>query len=181
MNKSRQVITGSTTMEFGPQLVPTLREGIDVIKMVLYQELKSLLLLRHGDPAYVNKLTSAVVNDLFGIIHPGTAIEIFSQANQDAVEKVFQMISTQLDHLKIPLTDALRIQFLCDSHESLDSTAVLEKAEKRKLLLVERDVPLPGAFMNTVRSFGRSYGILDPQPLTPPVTTQTNPNGATDK
>jgi hypothetical protein len=168
-------------MAFGPQLVPTLREGIDVIKMVLYRELKSLLLSRHRDPAYVNNLTGAVVNELFGIMHPGTVIEIFSQANQDAVEKTFQMISTKLDHLKIPLTDALRIQFLCDIHEGVGSTGVLEKAEKHKLLIVERDVPLPGAFMNIARSFGRSYGILDPQPLTAPETTRTNPNGATDK
>jgi hypothetical protein len=168
-------------MTFEPQLVPVLREGIDVIKMVLYRELKSLLLLKHRDPVFVNTLTGAVVNELFGTGHPGTVIDNFSRANQDAVEKTFQMISAELDHLKIPLTDALRIQFLCDSHEGMDSTAVLEKAEKRNLLIVERDVPLPGAFMNIVRSFGRSYGILDPQPLTPPETTQTSLNGATDK
>ena len=168
-------------MTFEPQLVPTLREGIDVIKMVLYRELKSLLLLEHRDPVYANKLTGAVVNELFGVVHPGTVTEIFSRANQDAVEKTFPMISANLDHLKIPLTDALRIQFLCDNHEGMDSTAVLEKAEKRELLIVERDVPLPGAFMNIARSFGRSYGVLDPQTLTPPETTQTSPNGATSK
>ena len=167
-------------MTFGPQLVPTLREGIDVIKMVLFRELKRLLLLRHRDPVYANNLTGAVVNELFGIMHPGAAVESFSQANQDAVEKTFQTICTELDHLKIPLTDALRIQFLCDSHEGMDSTAVLEKAMKQKLLIVERDVPLPGAFMNIARSFGRSYGILDSQPLTVAETAQTNPNG-TDK
>ncbi len=167
-------------MTFGPQLVPTLREGIDVIKIVLYRELKRLLLLRHRDPVYANTLTGAVVNDLFGIMHSGTAFESFNQANQEAVEKTFQIICTELDHLKIPLTDALRIQFLCDSHEGMDSTAVLQKAMKRKLLIVERDLPLPGAFMNIARSFGRSYGILDSQPLTAPDTAQTNPNG-TDK
>ncbi len=168
-------------MTFEPQLVPALREGIDVIKMVLYRELKSLLLLNHRDPVYVNKLTGAVVNELFGVAHPGTATEIFSRANQDAIEKAFPMISAKLDHLKIPLTDALRIQFLCDNHEGMDSTAVLKKAEKRKLLIVERDVPLPGAFMNIARSFGRSYGVLDPQALTPPEKKQTSPNGANDK
>ena len=168
-------------MTFEPQLVPTLREGIDVIKMVLYRELKSLLLLEHRDPVYADKLTGAVVNELFGLVSPGSAIEGFSRTNQNAVEKTFQTISTKLDHLKIPLTDALRIQFLCDNHEGMDSTAVLEKAESRKLLLVERDVPLPGAFMNIARIFGRSYGILDPQPLTPSEMPFKNPNGATDQ
>ena len=168
-------------MTFETQLVPTLREGIDVIKMVLFQELKSLLILTERNSADVNRLTGAVVNELFGIMHPGPAIEIFSQANQDAVEKTFQMISTKLDHLKIPLTDALRIQFLCDSHEGIDSAAVLERAARQEILIMEREVPLPGAFMSIVRSFGRAYGVLDPQPLTAPETTQTNQNGTTDK
>jgi len=164
-------------MTLEPQLVPVLREGIDVIKMVLFRELKSLLLSRGREPVYVNKLTGAVVNELFGVMPSGAVIESFSRTNQDAVQKTLGMISTKLDYLKIPLTDALRIQFLCDSHEGLNSTAVLEKAQKRDILIVERDVPLPGAFMNIVRSFGRSYGILDPQPLTTPGTTQTNQNG----
>lgn len=155
-------------MTLEPQLVPVLREGIDVIKMVLYRELKSLLLSRNRDPAYVNNLTGVVVNELFGVMQPGTVMEGFSQANQSAVEKTLEMISTELDHLKIPLTDALRIQFLCDNHESMNSAAILEKAQKRDILIVEREAPLPGAFMNIVRSFGRSYGILDPQPLNAP-------------
>jgi len=169
-------------MAFEPQLVPTLREGIDVIKMVLYRELKSLLISRHRHrgPDYVNHLTGAVVNDLFGITHPGAAAETFSRTNRDAVKRTSRMISTELDHLRIPLTDALRIQFLCDSHEGVDSAVVLEKAERLEILIVEKDVPLPGAFMSISRSFGRAYGILDPQPLTEPETTMVNPDGATE-
>ena len=49
-------------MAFGPQLVPTLRQGIDVIKIVLYRELKRLLLLQHRDPVYASNLTGAVVS-----------------------------------------------------------------------------------------------------------------------
>ena len=167
-------------MAVEPQLVPSLREGIQVIKMVLYQELKSLLLSRHKskDPVYVNNLTGAVVNDLFGSTPAESAMQAFSRVNLEALENTSRLISEQLDHLRIPLTDALRIQFLCDSHEGNDSTVVLEKAEKQGILIVERDVPLPGAFMNIVRSFGRAYGILDPQAVTPPETTQMNKNGA---
>ena len=32
-------------------------------------------------------LTGAVVNDLFGVPHPGPAVETVSRADQDAVEK----------------------------------------------------------------------------------------------
>lgn len=154
-------------MAFEPKLVPSLREGIHVIKMVLYQELKSVLMSRHREmnPAHVKRLTGAVVNELFGVTHSEPAMEAFGKEHQDAVAHAFRLILEELDHLRIPLTDALRIQFLCDSHEGIDSTVVLEKAQKRDLLIVEREVPLPGAFMNIVRSFGRSYGILDPQPL----------------
>jgi hypothetical protein len=166
-------------MTFEPHLVSTLREGIDVIKMVLFRELKSLLILREMDSVDVNRLTGAVVNELFNITHSDEVTETFSRENQDALKKASRMISTELDHLKIPLTDALRIQFLCDSHEGIDSVAVLEKAETMGLLIVERDVPLPGAFMNIVRSFGRAYGILDPQPVTTPGPVQTNQAGTT--
>ena len=165
-------------MAFETQLVPTLREGVDVIKMVLFKELKSLLLTAERDSVNVNHLTGAVVNALFNATYPEAAGQCFTQVDRDAVEKIFQMISKELDHLRIPLTDALRIQFLCDSHEGIDSTAVLERAEKQGLLIVEREVPLPGAFMSIVRSFGRAYGVLDPQPPTVSTSTQTDHNGA---
>jgi hypothetical protein len=168
-------------MTFETQLIPTLREGIDVIKMILFQELKSSLILTERDSTDVNRLTGTVVNELFSATHSKEAAETFSQINRDAIEKTSRMISKDLDHLRIPLTDALRIQFLCDSHEGIDSTAVLERAERQEILIVEREVPLPGAFMSIVRSFGRAYGILDPQPLTAPGTTQMNQNGAADK
>ena len=169
-------------MAFEPQLVPSLREGVDIIKMVLYRELKSLLMARYSDrdPVYVNYLTGVVVNDLFGITPPDTNMETFGLENQAVLKKTLRMISTELDHLKIPLTDALRIQFLCDSHEGIDSTAVLEKAETKDILIAERDLPLPGAFMNIVRSFGSAYGILGPLPMTTPETRTINQNGATD-
>ncbi len=168
-------------MTFETQLVPTLREGVDVIKMVLFKELKSILLTAERDSTDVNHLTGAVVNALFDATHSEAAGQCFTRVDRDAVEEIFQMISKELDHLRIPLTDALRIQFLCDSHEGIDSTAVLERAERQEILIVEREVPLPGAFMSIVRSFGRAYGILDPQPLTAPGTTQMNQNGAADK
>jgi hypothetical protein len=162
------------TMAFEPKLVPTLREGIHVIKMVLYRELKSVLISRHREmgPTHAKHLTGAVVNELFGVTHPESAMGTFAKENQNAVENASRLILEELDHLRIPLTDALRIQFLCDCHEGIDSTAVLEKAQKRDLLIAEREVPLPGAFMNIVRSFGRSYGILDPQPSTAAGTTR---------
>ncbi|MBT8350089.1 MAG: hypothetical protein KJO26_02475, partial [Deltaproteobacteria bacterium] len=71
-------------------------------------------------------------------------------------------IATHFDHLHIPLTDALRIQYLCDCHEGVNSEGVLEKAKNLNIILTDREVPLPGAFMSLVRSFGVAYKILEP-------------------
>ncbi len=157
-------------MSFEPQIVPTLREGIDLIKVVLFRELKPLLQARfkQQDSSYANRLTGAVINNLFGVSLVGEVVENFAQKNQKAVDTTSKIIATDLEHLKIPLTDALRIQFLCDSHEGIDSTSVLKRAQQKNILIAERDAPMPGAFMNIVRSFGRAYGILEnemPAPL----------------
>ena len=66
--------------------------------------------------------------------------------------------------MRIPLTDALRVQYLCDSHEGINSESILEKAGRMKILISEREAPLPGAFMSIVRSFGVAYKILEPLP-----------------
>jgi hypothetical protein len=151
-------------MSFEPQLVPALREGIDIIKMVLFRELKGVLISRHPakDSVYINQLTGAVVNDLFGVSFMDEASDAFIKTHPEIVQKTSLLISTELDNLRIPLTDALRIQYLCDSHEGIDSRSVLKRAEQRGILIVEREAPLPGAFMHIVRTFGRAYAILKP-------------------
>jgi hypothetical protein len=106
-----------------------------------------------------------VVNNLFGIQNMEEPFKTFEKENQKIIGEVMNNLSKTCDHLKIPLTDALRIQFLCDGHEGIDSTSVLEKAKKLNLLLLERDVPMPGAFMSIVRSFGNAYKILEPQTM----------------
>lgn len=146
-----------------PKLVPTLREGVDVIKMVLFRELKHVLDTKHPekDAVYVKRLAGAAVSELFGVTVKKAAVDVFREKNHAAVQNATFLIPRKLDHLRIPLTDALRIQFLCDSHEGIDSTPVLENAKKCKILIDERDAPLPGAFMHLVRIFGRAYGILE--------------------
>ena len=167
-------------MALTPPLIPILREGIEVIKMVLFQELKSLSLLREGNATDVNLLTAAVVNDLFNVKPSETVSETASTVNREVVEEIYLRITKDLDHLRIPLTDALRIQYFCDRHEGVDSVSVLERAEKQGILIATREVPLPGAFLSIVRSFGRAYGILEPLPLTVSETPQMNQNGVND-
>ena len=119
-------------MAFEPQIVPTLREGIDVIKMVLFRELKRVLAEKYPQKksVYLNQLAGAVVNDLFGVSIVDEATDTFNRSHPEAVQQAGLLIAARLDHLRIPLTDALRIQYLCDSHEGIDSRSVLQKAEK---------------------------------------------------
>jgi len=155
-----------TNEAFEPKLVPLLREGIKVIKMVLYVELKPVLTLKYSemDTEEINLLAGAVVNSLFGIQNMEEPFAAFEKDNRMLIQSELTEISKPLDHLRIPVTDALRIQFLCDGHEGVDSASVLEKAKNLNLLILERDVPMPGAFMSIVRRFGAAYKILEPHP-----------------
>jgi len=145
------------------KLVPVLREGIDIIKMVLFNELKPFLEKRYPerDPGDITRLTGAVVNDLFGVENMEEPFASFTKENVQVIKKEVEAIATNFDHLRIPLTDALRIQYLCDSHEDVNSESVLEKAKNLNIILTDREVPLPGAFMSLVRSFGFAYKILE--------------------
>ena len=146
------------------EIVPTLRQGIDIIKMVLFKELKPHLEKRYPILTVEDsgRLTGAVINDLFGIEDMEKSVKTFTTANQHLIDAEVAAIAEHFDHLRIPLTDALRVQYLCDSHEGINSETILEKADRMKILISERAVPLPGAFMSIVRSFGVAYTIIAP-------------------
>ena len=152
--------------KFQGEIVPTLRQGIDIIKMVLFKELKPHMEKGYPQMAAEDtaRLTGAVINDLFGIQDMEKSVETFTAANQHLIDAEVAAFAENFDHLRIPLTDALRVQYLCDSHEGINSESILEKADKVRILISERDVPLPGAFMSIVRSFGVAYKILEPLP-----------------
>ena len=145
-------------------LVPTLRQGIDIIKMVLFKELKPYLENKYPRISTddIARLTGAVVNSLFCIENMEKTVADFMADHQDTVQQELDAFASNFDHLTIAITDALRIQYLCDCQEGIDSEAVLEKALKLDVLIKDRDVPLPGAFMSLVRSFGVAYKILEP-------------------
>lgn len=158
------------------KLVPILREGIDVIKMVLYAALKPALARKYAemDTDRISRLAGAVVNNVFGIQNMAPPFMAFEKENQKTIQDVLKDIPTMCDHLRIPLTDALRMQFLCDNHEGVNSESVLERAGALNLLILERDVPMPGVFMSIVRSFGVAYKIIEPLPKPDPDMPEAN-------
>lgn len=154
----------TSEMEFEERLVPVLREGVNLVKMILFKNLKPHVEKKYpGDtPAYATRMTGAIVNELFGTPSDVEPFKTFTEDNRAAIEEEMGLVAGTFGELRIPLTDALRVQFLCDDREGIDSQASLSRAKDLGILIVDRDVPLPKTFMNQVRRLGVAFGLLSP-------------------
>lgn len=154
----------SRDVEFENRLVPVLREAVNVVKMIFFKNLKSRLEQQHPTqpPDYIGRLSGAVLNELFGTPSAEEPFKSFAEDNRPAIDAALQDIAASFENLRIPLTDALRMQFLCDSREDIDSRSVLSRARDLGVLIVDREIPLPKTFMNQVRRLGIAYNILIP-------------------
>lgn len=153
--------TKNTTIP-GSRLIPVLREGICVVQMVLFKELRSLLTRKHPDrdSLSVAMLTGAITNELFGTLNMEEKFQDFRRKNRADIEQQLLSLAQELPTLTAPLTDALRIQTLCDNREDKDSAKLLNHAAEIGLLLQERELPLPSTFMSMVRSLGDSHQLI---------------------
>ncbi|MFZ5569734.1 MAG: hypothetical protein ACOZF0_04990 [Thermodesulfobacteriota bacterium] len=154
-------------MELESKLIPVLREGVTVVKMILYKELKPYLTSKYPDRDAA-MLAGAVINDIFGTPNPEARFLRFVADNRFIIQTEIDGFASRFDSLRLPLTDALRVQFLCDSQEGMGNEGILTRAREANILMVDRDVPLPKFFMNLVRRLGVAYRILAPQANTPP-------------
>lgn len=147
------------------QLVGALRQGVAVVQMVFFKELRALIGQNHHDkePSEQLKLTGAITNELFGTPNQEPHFVQFREEHKTVIEQELLGLAAHLPHLRRYLTDALRIQTLCDSHEGDgDNTGVLDAADRRGILLKERDIPLPSVFMTLVRGLGEQYQLIIP-------------------
>jgi len=151
-------------MEVDSKLLPILREGVDVIKMVFFKKLQVYLGEKYPDrdKAFINRLAATIINDIFGSPNPGEPFASFAAANEAVIEEELKAIAGNFENMCIPLTDALRIQVLCDHQEGIDNSSVLARAKELNILLVERDLPLPHSFMQLVRKLGSALGLIIP-------------------
>jgi hypothetical protein len=154
-------------VEVEDRLVPALREAINVVKMIFFKQLKTHLADKYpaDTPEYANRLTGAIINDVFGTPSNVEPFKTFADDNRSVIEEEIELIPETFADLRIALTDALRVQFLCDDREGIDSRAALSRARDMGILIVERDVPLPKTFMNMVRRLGVGFGLLSPLDL----------------
>ena len=153
---------GSEPVEMESKLIPIMREGIDVIKMIFFKQVKEYLLANDpaGDIAYCGRLAGSVINALFGTGNPAEPFASFAEANRNRIDRELENIPLAFEEMRIPLSDSLRVQFLCDSMEGLDSSAILVQADKLGILLHDRPVPLPKNFLELVRRLGKGHNLL---------------------
>ncbi len=149
------------------RFIPALREGVDLVRMVLFMRLKRYLADRypHEESGYVAMLSGAMVNHLFGTPNPEKRFATFAVANSERIERELGNMGAEFADLKILLTDALRVQFLCDYQEGLNDgdQGALIRARDYGILIEERPVPLPKGFANLVYRVGKAYGLIRPQ------------------
>jgi hypothetical protein len=152
------------TTEKKSQLVKSLREGVSLVQMVLYKEVRSNLMSRRSeqDKLHLTMLAGAITNEVFGTQNPEEKFVRFRQENWGSIEQELLNLKEDLDSLRALLTDALRIQTLCDHQEGGDSSTTLLRAKELDFLLEEREIPLPSSFMTAVRELGEHHNLLLP-------------------
>jgi len=154
------------------QLLAALREGVAMVQMVLFKEIRNCLTKKkpHCQASHLGALAGAITNEVFGSPNPGDTFVRFRKENKGEIEQELLMIKDELPHLCADVTDALRIQTLCDHQEGVDTSKTLLRAKEFGYLLEEREIPLPSSFMTLVRALGEKHRLI-----VPPV--QINPSG----
>lgn len=144
------------------QLIASLREGVAVVQMILYKSVREQLVTRYPHRASNEHamLAGAIINEIFGTPNPGPQFVAFKKENWSTIEQELLALKENNQHVVTFLTDALRIQVLCDSQQSMDSSSTLIAARNYGYLIEEREVPLPSTFMTLIRSLGEKNGLI---------------------
>jgi len=144
------------------RLIGVLREGVSLVQMVFYKEVKDLLIEHHPeqDIKTLLMLAGAITNELFGTPNPDPAFVAFRREHRTLIEEEMAGLAENLPQLCPSITDALRVQTLCDSQEGIEDAEVLNTAESLGILVKDRTLPLPSTFMTQVRGLGEKYQLI---------------------
>ena len=153
--------------EIDREFIPSLREGVDVVRMIFFKEMRSYLAENYSDRegAFCGLVTGAVLNEIFATPNTEEKIVKFAKENKKVISRELMAVKDNFPELLIPLTDALRIHYLCNYQEEIDGAeaTLLARAKSVGILLEERDVPLPKGFMEMVYRVGKAYGLIKEQ------------------
>lgn len=143
------------------ELINVLREGVAVVQMVIFKELRASFASKYPEREVTDRamLVGAIINKLFGMENPEEKFQNFNRKNRAVIEQELIAFPQNLPTLLHRITDALRIQVLCDSQEGEDSTAILEQAKKFGILIEDREIPLPSTFITLIRQLGEDHEL----------------------
>lgn len=146
------------------RVIPVMREAVAAVQLVLFAQLRKLFAAGYSKwPAEDSRrLAGCVVNDLFASQVSDRGTVQFADRHRDLVAKELRALASALPDLLPLLTDALRMQVMCDHVQGLNSLPTLVRARTLGILQEERPLPLPSTFMLAVRRLGVEYGLLQP-------------------
>ena len=152
------------------QLVQSLREAVGLVQMILFKEMRTSLDIKQQDMPQAERsmLAGSITNEVFGTPNPEAKFKTFRKTNWGIIEQELLSLHENYSFLCRHITDALRIQTLCDSQIGEDSSKTLLKAKEYGYLLEDREVPLPSTFMSVMRELGKEHQlIIPPVQITP--------------
>ncbi len=160
--------------EFDPKIVPVMREAIVMVQMIFYRRLKEDVQERYQDWSEQEKiwLAGAVVNNLFGTEAADPEVNAFARRHRELIEQELRELKTRVSDLVPHLTDAMRMQTICDNHEGIHSIPCLLMAKELGLLDEERVLPMPSTFMIAVRKLGAEHGLVEEMESSVPLVDQ---------
>jgi hypothetical protein len=155
---------------FDSKLTPVMREAVLTVQMVLYRRLKENMGGRFADwpMEKQGRLAGAVVNNLFGTEALDPGVTAFAREHRELVEEELRGLSENCSDLIPFLTDALRMQTICDNQEGIHSLGSLLMAKALGILREDRTLPLPSTFMLSVRNLAAAHGIIEKVEVAPP-------------
>jgi len=90
------------------RLIPILLEGVEVIKMIFFKKLKLYISeeFPEQDYIFINRLTGAVINELFGTLNPDPSFVSFRTDNLEVIERTLQQFQETMKETQAAI-DAL--------------------------------------------------------------------------
>jgi len=154
------------------RVIPVMREAVALVQMVLFRTLKDKLGEKYTgwDPEAYRRLIGCIVNDIFGTTAQEEEAVQFARMHIETVEEELRALAGNVPDILPHLTDALRMQTLCDREEGKNTLPTLLRARALGVLQEDRPIPLPSTFMILIRQLGKEYGLLVPMQATDPLS-----------
>lgn len=151
-------------LEKKSKLIASLREAVALVQMILFKELRLGIETKRADieKTEVSMLAGAITNEVFGTPNPEKKFTKFLEENRGEIEQELLGLKDNQGYLCRFISDALRIQTLCDNQEGNDSSETLVRAKNFGYLLEDREIPLPSTFMTIVRELGKQHNLIVP-------------------